>query len=157
MELIINTFKNNIKNKHQKTNKNVKLCLKIQTNISKHKDIMDNLYNKLGRLTYNNINNPMDNYKDLISEIFYSIKHNENIILELENQVCYIKKRKVKADKVKTKKSKDNIKKVERSFKAPEPLLNSDGYGIYKFCSKCLIGNNPDADICVYCGSKFNN
>lgn len=86
------------------------------------------LYTKLGKLTFCYINKK-------INFIQYSkqAKKISNEIKDLKKEIKY--------------KKFNDIGKEE---------FTKEGYGIYKFCSKCQVGNNPNAKVCINCGKRFD-
>lgn len=59
------------------------------------------------------------------------------------------------------KRIKENILSIEKLEKLPEdaiilePEKNSDGLMVYKFCSTCKTGNNPNSTHCIHCHSSL--
>lgn len=114
----------------------------MKNQIQKQKDLLNKLYIELGKIT------------------FKKNENTKNSLISL-NKINYIKSEQKLCDKInETKKNIYNLQKqsrLELKQHAPEPVLNEEGYGLYKFCPKCLVGNNPNATECIYCGEKFNN
>ncbi len=117
---------------------------------------LDKLYRELGKLVYfgKKGNEECDKFIDDMCEI---ISYKINKIEKLENNKNLRKNSSNVEKKVKPK-MKEKTKKVQefvRPEQAPEPVVEENGFSLYKFCPKCQIGNNPSAEKCVYCGEKF--
>lgn len=131
---------------------------KLDFEIRKEEINLDKLYRELGKMVYwgRKENDKDDEFIDGFCDI---ISYKISIIKKMEKRAKLIKEGSKPKKKVKTKaQTKEKTKKVEKFIKpeqAPEPIVEENGFSLYKFCPKCQIGNNPLAEKCVYCGEKF--
>lgn len=111
------------------------------------KKYLGKLYKSLGKLCFNyqNKNISILKYKKQSKKLYHEImdaKINIEIAQNLEIH--------------QHKKNLDGNRHSKKNILPSEPMLDENGYNLYKFCEKCGIGNNPDSKICIYCGEKFN-
>lgn len=79
-----------------------------------------------------------------------------------------------KAGRLKTSEIDKTVKKIDKNIHAIEvlkseqsfqedvkiiltPEINEDGLGLYFFCEKCKVGNNPASTHCIKCGTALNS
>lgn len=92
------------------------------------------LYMELGKLTFKYMNKScnLTKYNDESKSIYVKIK-------KTKSKIKYL-----------------NSINLEAQPKSDNESLKYEGYTIYKFCKNCMTGNDPNAQICIYCGEKFN-
>jgi hypothetical protein len=152
----INTIRTTIKLDSNGVNEKINALLeqkKIKMAIKNKKNSIDHLYKQLGKVFYSNKEN--GKYDDLVQELCEHIKFEKANLKKLIKRLECISKINKQSD---YSDFKDNnaIEQFKVPDKAPEPIKNTEGLSLYKFCPKCQIGNNPDSENCVYCGTKFN-
>ena len=140
-------MENKIKNIFELTKLNIKLKeMKLKRN---------DLYRQLGKLVYSKEKNKAENYEKEKQEICNSILYLTNEIKCLNKNMNFVKNNNQNNTNMKNKIEKEEKKVYVRPEKAPEPIINEEGFSLYKFCPKCQTGNNPQAKECIYCGEKF--
>lgn len=136
----------------QKKFDTTKIDLKIKSYL---KDINDE-YIKIGKMIYNSKSQkqPISDVK--LNELCKNINMIYDKIQKLEKKSALIK-----YDKVEYKETESDIKSInyttlnkkENDLKI---LRTEEGIKFLKFCSECNTGNNPESEICIKCGHKFN-
>lgn len=125
---------------------------KIVHAIKNKRSIINKLYMQLGKITYKSKN--IKEYNELVQDICNRIRTEKINLKGLKEQLELQIKSTEQTQATQYKKN-EVIEQYNVPDVAPEPIKNSDGLSLYKFCPKCMVGNNPDSITCVYCGTKF--
>lgn len=90
-------------------------------------------------------------YRQLGKEVYESQQNGETTTVIFKKRFKQIEKRIQRIEKM-------NFEGVtmETEKIVLEPEVNKDGIGMYQFCKKCRVGNNPLSTHCISCGEALN-
>lgn len=126
---------------------------KSEIDLLQAKNDLKKLYTQLGEKVYQNRLYPE---ADPGIDILYDrIVAKVSSIRELERAVEYMRKE----QKSTIESVKRNVKKTWKGEgeETRTPEADADGYPQMIFCKECNIGNHPEAQYCIACGSKLKH
>lgn len=120
---------------------------KNEYEIQKTKREMERAYKTLGKLSYQIEIGTLQRDERIVAAAVKQITLLQEKLDDLTANKADIKARQVGPNK--------NAAPAEEEDEADDEPVTSGGYAVMKFCPKCRVGNNPNADKCINCGYEF--